>query len=213
MITTDAAVHPYPAGDSSLRRMATEAHELGLDSIVAIDGQNIEIHGVRVIRGVLISENQLKNVIGQLRRRTGKGDLVIVNAGDTAFNRSVIAVKEVRVLRHIHKAPKKSFDHVAARLAAERGVAIDIDLHPVIHMQGPSRQRVLQKYRDVIRLYTRYRFPLTVSSNAYSVLDMRSPDEMKRICRVFGMSDQDVDDALSAVSRLFTQVSPVKVVG
>ncbi len=212
MITTDAAVHPYPAGDSSLRRMASEAHELGLDSIVAIDGANIEMYGVRVIRGVLISESQLKNVIGQVRHLSGKGDLVIVNAGDTAFNRSVIAVKEVRVLRHVHKSPKKSFDHVAARLAAERGVAIDIDLHPVIHMKGPSRQRVLQKYRDIIRLHTRYRFPLTVSSNSYSVLDMRTPDEMKSICRVFGMSDQDVEDALSAVSRLFSQISPVKVV-
>jgi RNase P/RNase MRP subunit p30 len=212
MITTDAAVHPYPAGDSSLRRMASEAHELGFDSIVAIDGQNTEMYGVRVIRGVLISENQLKNVIGQVRRRSGKGDLVIVNAGETAFNRSVIAVKEVGILRHIHKAPKNSFDHVAARLASERGVAIDLDLHPVIHMKGPSRQRVLQKYRDIIRLHTRYRFPLTVSSNAYSVLDMRSPDEMKSICRVFGMSGQDVDDALSAISRLFNPGSAVKVV-
>lgn len=213
MITTDAAVHPYPTGDSSLRRMAIEAHDLGLDSVVAIDGPNTELYGVRVIRGVLISESQVKNVIGQVRRRSGKGDLVIVNAGDTAFNRSVIAIKEVRVLRHIHKSPKNSFDHVAARLAAERGVAIDVDLHPVIHMKGPSRQRVLQKYRDIIRLHARYRFPLTVSSNAYSVLDMRSPDEMKSICRVFGMSDQDVDDALSAAERLLTHISPVQVVG
>jgi ribonuclease P/MRP protein subunit RPP1 len=213
MITTDAAVHPYPAGDSSLRRMAIEAHDLGLDSVVAIDGPNTELYGVRVIRGVLISESQVKNVIGQVRRRSGKGDLVIVNAGDTAFNRSVIVIKEVRVLRHIHKSPKNSFDHVAARLAAERGVAIDVDLHPVIHMKGPSRQRVLQKYRDIIRLHARYRFPLTVSSNAYSVLDMRSPDEMKSICRVFGMSDQDVDDALSAAERLLTHISPVQVVG
>jgi len=41
MMATDANVCPYPAGDSTLARMALEAAELGFDSIVTIGGISI----------------------------------------------------------------------------------------------------------------------------------------------------------------------------
>ena len=41
MKATDASVCPYPAGDSTLARMALEARDLGFDSIVVI-GEGME---------------------------------------------------------------------------------------------------------------------------------------------------------------------------
>ncbi|MEG3055156.1 MAG: hypothetical protein RQM90_03055 [Methanoculleus sp.] len=40
-MATDANVCPYPAGDSTLARMALEAAELGFDSIVTIGGRDL----------------------------------------------------------------------------------------------------------------------------------------------------------------------------
>ena len=37
MKITDAAVFPYPCGDTSVRRLALEARSLGFDSLVAAD--------------------------------------------------------------------------------------------------------------------------------------------------------------------------------
>jgi len=212
MTVADACIHPYPEGDSSLRRMAVEAGELGFDSIVVPDGTPFIYSGVRVIPAVLIAEESVRAVSGQLRKRGGGQSLVIVNAGENGFNRAVLNLKGVHILRNLYLTRKQSFNHVCARQAADRGVAIDLDLYPVIHTAGRTRQRVLVRFGELIRLYSRYRFPLTISSNARSVLDLRSVEEMTLLCSLFGMEEDDVQAALATVGGLLNLPGPVRVI-
>ncbi|MDD1669737.1 MAG: ribonuclease P, partial [Methanomicrobiales archaeon] len=59
----DGCIHPYPAGDSSLRRMAIEARELGFDQVVAAGGTG----GVPgVLRGAVITAPSVKEVASLL---------------------------------------------------------------------------------------------------------------------------------------------------
>jgi ribonuclease P/MRP protein subunit RPP1 len=212
MTVADACIHPYPEGDSSLRRMAVEAGELGFDSIVVPDGTSFIYSGVRVIPAVLIAEESVRAVSGQLRKRGGGQSLVMVNAGENGFNRAVLNLKGVHMLRNLYLTRRQSFNHVCARLAADRGVAIDLDLYPVIHAAGRTRQRVLVRFGELIRLYSRYRFPLTISSNARSVLDLRSVEEITLLCSLFGMEEDDVRAALTTVGGLLNPPGPVRVV-
>lgn len=212
MTVADACIHPYPEGDSSLRRMAVEAGELGFDSIVVPDGTPFIYSGVRVIPAVLIAEESVRAVSGQLRKRGGGQSLVMVNAGENGFNRAVLNLKGVHMLRNLYLTRRQSFNHVCARLAADRGVAIDLDLYPVIHAAGRTRQRVLVRFGELIRLYSRYRFPLTISSNARSVLDLRSVEEITLLCSLFGMEEDDVRAALTTVEALLNPPGPVRVV-
>jgi ribonuclease P/MRP protein subunit RPP1 len=212
MTTTDACLHPYPEGDSSLRRMALEAGALGFDSIVVPDAPSLEYHGVRVIPAILIAEPNPRVIPGLLRTNGEKRALVIVNAGENGFNRAILNLKGIQIIRHVHKTRKNSFDHVSARLAAERGVAVDIDLFPIIHSSGLTRQRVMQRYRDLIMLYQRYRFHLTFSSNACSILDLRSVEEICRLCGLFGMEEDDVRAGLGTAGALLDQKGPVTVI-
>jgi ribonuclease P/MRP protein subunit RPP1 len=211
MTIADACIHPYPEGDSSLRRMAVEAGELGFDSIVVPDGTPLIYSGVRVIPAVLIAEETVRAVSGQLRKRGNGQSLVMVNAGENGFNRAVLNLKGVHMLRNLHLTRKQSFNHVCARQAADRGVAIDLDLYPVIHAAGRTRQRVLVRFGELIRLYSRYRFPLTISSNARSVLDLRSVEEITLLCSLFGMEEDDVQAALTTVGGLLNPPGPVRV--
>ncbi len=212
MTATDALVHPYPLGNSSLRRMALEAGSLGFDRVVAPVPCGCRYEGIDIIPAVIISEPDIRKISGELRKRAGEGILVLVNAGENGFNRAVLNLKGVHILRHVHKTRKNSFDHTAARIAADRGVAVDIDLYPLIHSTGHSRQRVLQRYRDIVTLYSRYQFLLTLSSNAHSVLDQRSVDDITLICDLFGLAEQDVSASLETVGTLLTPGGPVKVV-
>jgi len=211
MTVADACIHPCPEGDSSLRRMAVEAGELGFDSIVVPDVTPFIYSGVRVIPAVLIAEESVRAVSGQLRKRGGGQSLVMVNAGENGFNRAVLNLKGVHVLRNLCMTRKQSFNHVCARQAADRGVAIDLDLYPVIHASGRTRQRVLVRSGELIRLYSRYRFPLTISSNARSVLDLRSVEEITLLCSLFGMEEDDVQAALTTVGGLLNPPAPVRV--
>jgi ribonuclease P/MRP protein subunit RPP1 len=212
MTVADACIHPYPEGDSSLRRIAVEAGELGFDTIVVPDGAPLISSGVRVIPAVLIVEESVRAVSGQLRKRGGGQSLVMVNAGENGFNRAVMNLKGVHVLRNLYLTRKQSFNHICARQAADRGVAIDLDLYPVIHAAGRTRQRVLVRFGELIRLYSRYRFPLTISSNARSVLDLRSVEEITLLCSLFGMEEDDVQAALSTAGSLMNPPGPVRVV-
>ncbi len=212
MTVADACLHPYPGGDSSLRRMAAEAGELGFDTIVVPDATPHSFSGVRIIPATILTGESIRAVSAGLRNVAGGKSLIMVNAGENGFNRSVLGLKGVHVLRNLSQTRKQSFDHICARFAAERGIAVDLDLYPVIHNEGSSRQRVLVRFGELIRLHSRHLFPLTISSNARSILDLRSVDEIVLICSLFGMEEDDVHAALSTTGYLLAPPGPVQVV-
>lgn len=208
---TDACIHPFPVGTASVRRMAMEAGALGFGGIVVPGEVAGGYHGVRIIPAVIIRETDLRRVIGQIRRQANSGNLIFVDAGDNGFNRAVLAHKGLNAIRCLHQIPKNGFDHISARLAYENGIAVEIDLYPLIHEKGIARQRVLNRYNDLMRLHSRYQFPLILSSNACSVLDLRSPDEIRLLCTLFGMKKDDTNRALQTVSTLLSPVESVMV--
>jgi ribonuclease P/MRP protein subunit RPP1 len=213
MIATDATVFPSPLGNTSVRRMVLETRELGFDSIVAIGQTGWETEGFSVIGGTLIREPQVKAVINAARANSpGKG-LLVVNAGNNGFNRAIIQIKGVHVIRHLHKTEKNSFDHIIARMSAENHIAIDIDLRPLVMSRGVWRQKTIQRYSDIIGLCDRFEFPLTLSSNARSVVELKSVREMVNLASLVGITEPDASTALAGIRSLITPRGPVQVVG
>lgn len=209
---TDSCIHPYPSGDSSLRRMALEAQELGFDSCVVVNDAHLQPVGINLLRGYTIAGGSIKDIITGLHRIPKMSDLVYVNARDPAFNRAVLALNGIHALRNIGRDTNQVIDHVAARLAAERCIAIDIDLHPIIHSKDEGRQKVLQRYEDLIHLYRYFNFPLTISTNAHSILDQRSIREVILICSLFGMEKHEVYSALATPGNFLAQKKIVEVI-
>ena len=213
MKITDAGMHPYPAGDSTVARMALEAAELGFDSAVVIGGAAHRPHGIEVLQGALVSAASVKEVLKRVRDPAARrADIVYVEAGEIAFNRAIVSIREVNVIRGIYATRRNAFDHVAARAAAEQGVAVNISMAPIIHLRGTKRQRALQRYADVLSLQRRYGFPLTISSDARSILGQRSVREIRGLCALFGMTGAEVTEALSSIGRIIEPHRPVEVV-
>jgi ribonuclease P/MRP protein subunit RPP1 len=213
MKCTDACILPYPQGDSSLLRMLEEARELRFDSCVVItEGPLPENAVLPVLRGRILSEDSARGVASRIRKVPAGTDLVMVEARDAAFNRAVLSLRGLHILRGIHHTPSRSFDPVSARLAARRQVAVDLDLSPLIYERKGGRQRVLQRYEDVLQLHRRIRFPLTLSSGARSILGQRSVREMVSLCSLFGMDGEEVREALAICGKILQRTGPVTVV-
>jgi len=208
MKITDAAVFPYPCGDSSVRRMALEAETLGLDSLVAVDVPSGICEGIEIRSGVLLRDLPVKDVIARVRKNQDTGAVMIVNARDNGFNRAVLSLKGVHILRGIHAAEKTAFDHVTAKMAADCGVALDIDLSPLIFGRGIARQRAIHRYRDMLVFERRFEFPLTLSTGARSVLDMRATREITALCSLLGMDIPDVEKAFGGVGQVTSPPVP-----
>jgi ribonuclease P/MRP protein subunit RPP1 len=205
----DGCIHPYPAGDSSLRRMAIEARELGFDQVVAAGGTG-DVPGV--LRATIITASSVKEVVSALQGIPRGEGVVMVNAGDLAFNRGVIGLRGVRVLRGIHRSPIGAFNHVAAREAEAKGVAVELDLSPLVEGRGLPRQKVISRYRELLRLHQHYHFPFTIASNARSVLTQKSVRDMVLLSSLFGMAEDEVMAALSSLDSVLAGKAPVQVV-
>ena len=175
---------------------------MGLDSLAAVGAPAGEIHGIRMFSAAVIREQSVKGVIAALRDKGKGSDLLLVDAGDQAFNRAVISLRGVDVLRQVHRAPRGAFTHVTARMAAEHGVALEFDLQPLVQLRGWPRQRVLQSHVRLLRLQRKYGFPCTVATNARSILDLRSPRELAALARLFGMGEEETLRALAVPSEL-----------
>jgi len=213
MKITDACVYPYPCGDSSVRRMALEARFMGFDRLVAAGISSGGYYGIEISNGLLIRDTMLKDLISRVRKERNSNAVVSVQAGDNGFNRSVTGVKGVHILRGIQSADKTAFDHVTAKMAADNRVAIDIDLSPLISGKGVIRQRAIHRYRDILMLERRFEFPITLSSHARSILEMRAVREISGLCSLLDMDAPDVEKAFSGIDTVTTPLNPaVKVI-
>ncbi|HDQ07823.1 MAG TPA: ribonuclease P, partial [Methanoculleus sp.] len=188
MFSTDATIHPYPAGDTSLRRFAVELKSLGYDSAVATGiGERCEYGGIVFLKGTVVPGASMKEVIAAIREDRGSSDVIMVCAGDAAFNRAVLTYPGVQILKGVHAIHRNGFDHVAARSAADRGVAVDIDLSAMTCLRGVRRQRAMERLTDVVRLSRKYGFALTVSSGAHSLPGLRSTRAASHLLALIGL--------------------------
>jgi ribonuclease P/MRP protein subunit RPP1 len=193
--------------------MALEAKALGFDRLVAADTPSGEFYGIEIYSGILIRDTAVRDLISRIKRERNNEAVVSVQAGDNGFNRSVINIKGVHILRGLHSADKNAFDHVAAKMAADNRVAIDLDLSPLISGRGFTRQRAMHRYRDILVLERRYEFPITISSHARSILDIRAVREIAGLFSLVGMDIPDVEMAFFGVDIITTPPNPaVKVI-
>jgi ribonuclease P/MRP protein subunit RPP1 len=71
----------------------------------------------------------------------------------------------------------------------------------------------MHRYRDILVLERRYEFPITLSSHARSILDMRAVRESAGLCSLIGMDIPDVEKAFFGVDTITTPPNPsVKVI-
>jgi ribonuclease P/MRP protein subunit RPP1 len=208
MKITDACVYPCPSGDSSVRRMALEARSLGFDRLVTAGISSSGHYGIEILKGVLIRDVVMKDLISRVKRERNSDAVVSVQAGDNGFNRAVIGVKGVHILRGIQSADKTAFDHVTAKMAADNRIAVDIDLSALISARGVTRQRAIHRYRDILLLERRFEFPITLSSHARSILEMRAVREISGLCSFIDMDAPDVEKAFAAVDTITIPPNP-----
>jgi len=192
--------------------MAQEAGELGFDSIVAVGARRCIFRGVEVVSGTVIQGTDQGEVQAALRKLGGDPGIVMATAGDYALNRALLHTSRVRILRGIHATPRNSFDHILSRIAAERQVAVDIDLSILVSGRDYARQRALQRYADLTRLQSRVGFPLTLSSGARSILQMKSTRDIFALCSIFGMDEDGVEGAFLGIANALCPEKAVEVV-
>nr|WP_319538970.1 RNase P subunit p30 family protein [uncultured Methanospirillum sp.] len=183
----------FQSGSCSVSRAIRELKEIGYTGMVACgirDGKvpfdDFQIIPARYIRGT-----NIRNLQKEIQDPAEKGRYCMVQAGENGLNRSLLTLPGIHILCDLQSAPKNAFDRFCGQLAAERNIAIDIRVRPLWELRGVPRQRVIRAYEELLLLQNRYEFPVTISSGAQTLFEIRNSRAVTALLTEVGM-DKDL---------------------
>ncbi|RZN33693.1 MAG: ribonuclease P protein component 3 [Methanophagales archaeon ANME-1-THS] len=201
----DLNVHAYPETDVQAEDLLRVARRYGFAGI-AITNHDLVVHeelkSPFIVRGVEIRAHSVLELKRKVTHYWGKVPLLAVHGGPDKLNRAAVEDARVDILAHpCGERGEGGLNHVSMRYAAENGVAIDFNVGALIHTRGGERARILSSMQEQLKLVRKYKAPMILTSNAYSIYDIRAPREMIALATLFGMSKDEATRALSEIPR------------
>ncbi len=198
----DLSVHAYPEGGSTASRLALAAKGLGYSGICVANHPEFflevsPVEGFEVIQGVEVAAKNANDLRRQVDRFRSRVKVLAVHGGDPGINRAACEDDRVDILLHPPDGKTSGINHILAKLAADKHIAIGFELLPIICSKGGSRVRTLSNYKTNLALAKKYGAPFVVVSGAMSFYDMRDVRAAVSLCRLFGMSEKDALKGLS----------------
>ena len=159
----------------------------------------------------MISASSQKEIIKQVRKPAVRAaDVVFVNAGDIAFNRPP---RSRRSMSSGTFTPPGGVPSTTSRHGRRRTVTPRWTYRST---RSSSSGEEAPDCAATLRRHPRAAPALRLSADdipgARSILEQRSVREIRGLCGLFGMTEDEVTDALSSIGRLIEPYRPVRVV-
>jgi RNase P/RNase MRP subunit p30 len=92
---------------------------------------------------------------------------------------------------------RRFFDRAEAELASCGAAGFEVDVKPILVLEGPARVRFLSCLRREIAIALEFHLPIVVSSGVSESLLMRRPREVALLGSLFGLTGESALDAVS----------------
>lgn len=146
--------------------------------------------------------NELLHHLRKLRR---KFEIVSVLCDSKNVARQAAKDRRVDLLNFpLIDFHNRFFDMAEAELASNSLAALEIDMRPLLTLEGPARTRLLSVLRKEASTALDFHVPIVVSSGTSNDMLLRKPVDMAALTSLFDLSK---DSALKAVSK-----NPVTIV-
>ena len=140
-----------------------------------------------------------KELINSLRRLRRRFELIAVMCESKHVARQAAKDRRVDLLNFPSISfRKRFFDKAEAELASNSLGSFEIDIKPVLTLEGPARIRLLSSLRREAAIAQAFHVPIVISSGASSEMLMRKPRELAALTSLF---DLDEASAIEAISR------------
>lgn len=141
------------------------------------------------------NQEDLKKQVQKFRK---KADVILVHGGDLKINRAATEDPRVDILSHPYRSRFDSgINHVLAVKAAENSVAIEINLKYFLLTRPNQQYRVLNQFRQIMKLHRKYEVPVIITSDTSSFYGLRNPRDIMALSACFGMTKDEAFNALS----------------
>ena len=188
-------------------QLADEAKRLGYNGIAIIQSSknynkqdNIDQSNpdFNIFSGVEIYAKNPEDLRKKVQKFREHSDVVIVNGGDLKINRAACEDPRVDILAHPYKNRRDSgINHILAKKASENNVAVELSINQVIKTRLSFRAKILSQFRQILKLQRKFKFPLIITSNAYSIYDLRTPEDIIAFAGCLEMAPDEIMSSLS----------------
>ena len=142
------------------------------------------------------TENELMQ---QLRRLRRKFEVVCVSCENKAVARQAAKDRRVDLLNFpLLDFRRRFFDRAEAELACNSLSGLEVDVKPLLVLEGPVRVRLISSLQREAAVARAFGVPIVVSSGVSTELLLRKPRDMAALAFLFGL---DEASALKAVSQ------------
>jgi ribonuclease P/MRP protein subunit RPP1 len=170
------------AKKSELQALQTQCAEAGLDFVSRVDLYPR-------------NPNDLLNVLRKVRRRF---EIVCVMCENKDVARQAAKDRRVDLLSFpLLDYRRRFFDHAEAELASSAVAGYEVDVKPLLVLDGPARVRFLSSLRREVAVALEFHLPLVVSSGVFEPLLLRKPREMALLASLAGLTGVAALDAVS----------------
>lgn len=139
-----------------------------------------------------------RELMHQLRRFRRKFELICVTCTNKIVARQAAKDRRVDLLNFpLLNFHYRFFDKQEAELASNSLAALEIDVKPLIIVEGVRRIRLLSSLRREVAIAKKFKIPIILSSGVSTENLLRKPKEMAAMSFLFDLDD---DTALKAVS-------------
>ncbi len=188
----DLNIHPDPS--HSITQLALEAKRYGYSGIAIINstiGENEVLpENFSIYSGVEVS-GRPSRIREEIKKH--KSGILTVLGGNEELNRAALEIEGLDILLQ-----PQEFNNVLAKAAGDNSIAIGFNLGTLIYLRGEARVRELMLMRRNLRHSRKYHLSMILTCNAHSIYDLRSPREMAALAGLFGMTQKEAVEAMSA---------------
>lgn len=207
----DLHLCPDVGNDEQVTRMIRKASELGYQLIAIPLPQNFPEEKIRKLQKIC-QENKIdfasrldlkpktsKELIKSLRKLRRRFEIIAVMFESKQVARQAAKDRRVDLLNFPgHNRRKRFFDKAEAELASKALGSLEIDIKPLLTLEGPTRIRLLSSLTREVTIAEDFHVPIVISSGASNELLMRKPRETAALTSLF---DLDKSSAINAVSK------------
>ena len=138
------------------------------------------------------------DLMRQLRRLRRKFEVICVICENKEVARQAAKDRRVDLLNFPSlDFRRRFFDRAEAELASNSIAALEVDIKPLLVLEGPARVRLLSSLRRETAIAKEFHVPIVVSSGATMEMLLRKPREQAALASLFDMGEASALETVS----------------
>lgn len=190
-------------------KMIGKASELGYRIVALTFPQNFPEKDIRQLlekcrecKVDLVSRLDLnpktpKELIRSLRVLRRRFEVIAVLCESKSVARQAAKDRRVDLLNFPSPYSHRFFDEAEAELASNSLANLEIDMNPILSLEGLARIRLLSSLRREASIAKEFHVPIIISSGASDVRLMRKPREYAALASLFNLDEASAMQAIS----------------